>query len=94
MKRLLMTIAVLSIFGFAGFSVQANAATGKALYQANCAACHGANATGGIGPNIVGRNAKDVIYALSNVPMMMSFKDSITKSNADNIGRYLSLGDI
>lgn len=91
MRRLLMIITVLSIFGFAGFSVQAHAATGKALYRANCAACHGANATGGIGPNIVGRNAKDVTYALNNVPMMMSFKGSITKSDVDNIGKYLSL---
>ncbi len=91
MKKIFGFVAIAAVLGFAGFSVQANAATGKALYQANCAACHGANATGGIGPNIVGRNAKDVTYALSNVPMMMSFKGSITKSNADNIGRYLSL---
>jgi cytochrome c oxidase cbb3-type subunit 3 len=28
-------------------------AAGKAVFAANCAACHGANAEGGIGPNLV-----------------------------------------
>jgi len=60
------------------------------LFQSNCAACHGADATGGVGPNIQGKNAEDVIEAINKVPMMISLKGSITKADADSIGNYLA----
>lgn len=30
-----------------------NATTGESVYQSNCASCHGANARGGSGPNLI-----------------------------------------
>ena len=37
-----------------GGSLDAQVASGKALYGANCASCHGANGTGGEDPAVVG----------------------------------------
>ncbi len=88
MRKILGFAAIAAILGFAGFN--ANAATGKALFQENCAACHGANATGVIGPNIQGRDGKDVIKALGSVAMMASLKGVITKADAEEIGKYLT----
>ena len=43
-----------------------NAAAGEAFYTANgCAACHGADATGGFGPNIQGESAAEIFARLS-----------------------------
>ncbi len=92
MKRIISFTAIAALLGFAGFSMPVNASVshGKALYQANCAACHSANATGNIGPNITGKSGKDVVEAINRVPMMISLKSSITKSDVAAIGKYLS----
>ncbi len=89
MKKILSLTAIAVVLSFAGFSVQANAATGKALFQANCAACHGANAKGVVGPNIRGKDGKDVKDALASVAMMAGLKGTITKTDAEAIGKYL-----
>ncbi len=92
MKRIIGFAAIAALLGFAGFSIPVNASVsnGQALYQANCAVCHSANATGNIGPNITGKDGKDVAEAINRVPMMISLKSSITKSDAAAIGEYLS----
>ncbi len=90
MRKILGFAAIVAVFGFAGFNVNANAATGKALFQANCASCHGANATGVVGPNIQGKDGKDVIKALGSVAMMAGLKGTITKADAEEIGKYLT----
>ncbi len=89
MKRFLSLTAIAIVLSFAGFGVKANAATGKALFQANCAACHGTNAKGVVGPNIRGKDGKDVIKALGSVAMMAGLKGTITKTDAEAIGEYL-----
>ncbi len=89
MKKIFGFVAIAAVLGFAGFSVQAHAATGKTLYQTSCAACHGANATGGVGPNIVGRSAKNVADAIKDVPMMAGLKGTITNADEKAIGDYL-----
>jgi len=90
MRKILGFAAIAAVLGFAGFSVNANAATGKALFQENCASCHGANATGVVGPNIVGKNGKDVLGALGRVSMMAGLRGTITKADAEAIGKYLT----
>jgi len=89
MKRIFSFVAIAAVLGFAGFASQANAADGKTLFQSNCAACHGADATGGVGPNIQGKNAEDIEKALNSVPMMAGLKGTITKADAKAIGNYL-----
>ncbi|WP_293912071.1 cytochrome c [Deinococcus sp.] len=53
MRPYLLPAAVL----FLGFASAANVPHGKAIYQTNCAGCHGAKAQGNIGPTLVGEVA-------------------------------------
>ncbi|GBE13918.1 cytochrome c [bacterium BMS3Bbin14] len=90
MKKVFSFIAIATVLGFSGFCTQAKAATnGKALYQAKCAACHGTSATGGVGPDVVGKSGEAVAKAIDKVPMMKSLKSSIGKADANAIGNYL-----
>ncbi len=69
-----------------------DAVAGEAFYTANnCAGCHGADATGGIGPNIVGKDAATNFNVLTvaaehgigpNLP-------ETTEQDADDIAAYL-----
>lgn len=90
MKKVFSFVAIAAVLGFAGFYTQANAAAnGKALFQAKCAACHGTDATGGVGPDVVGQNGADVAKAIDKVPMMKSLQGKVGKADADAIGDYL-----
>jgi mono/diheme cytochrome c family protein len=53
---------------------------GEALYGDNCAACHGATGTGGIGPNLTAEDNKDnIIDAIANgKDGMPGFSDDLT----------------
>lgn len=42
-----------------------------------------------MGPNIRGKDGKDVKYALAAVAMMAGLKGTITKTDAEAIGKYL-----
>jgi mono/diheme cytochrome c family protein len=57
MKRLTITLAVLAMM----MSTAALAEDGAALYQAKCAACHGAGGEGKAGPAIKGKDVSDVL---------------------------------
>ena len=57
MKRLTITLAVLAMM----MSTAALAEDGAALYQAKCAACHGAGGEGKMGPAIKGKDVSDVL---------------------------------
>ncbi len=63
---------------------------GQQLFVANCQVCHGTNATGLIGPNIQGKTATDVTWALQNVAAMSSLSGTITTSDIQALGAYLS----
>jgi len=75
-----------------GSGIAGDAATGTTLYTANCASCHGADAKGGVGPNIVGESAADVRDAIGEVSEMSGLS-SLTGQEITDIGAYLqSLG--
>ena len=47
---------------------------GAAVFAQRCAACHGADATGMVGPNITSASAEDITAAINRVPMMVVMK--------------------
>ena len=57
---------------------------GGTFFAANCATCHGADATGGGGPNIVGTNVDVVVEAtLAGPGAMPAFGESSDQELAD-----------
>ncbi len=65
---------------------------GAALYAANCAVCHGANAEGNIGPNIQGEDAEEIEEAIMNVPLMASQPNlqALTDEEIEAIADFLA----
>lgn len=58
-----MRFVVLSLFAFAcatDTGIVGDADAGETLFADNCAACHGADGTGGSGPDITGLDATTV----------------------------------
>jgi mono/diheme cytochrome c family protein len=47
---------------------------GDALFNTHCAACHGADARGRVGPDIVVASFNDITAAIDRVPMMIAMK--------------------
>ncbi len=71
-----------------GTSLQGNASTGETLYTSKgCSGCHGAEATGGIGPNIQGGSA-DHIETMAGTGQMASV--SVTAQEAADISAFLA----
>ena len=61
---------------------------GKAFYATTCSACHGADASGHIGPDIRGQTAEDIEAAISRVPMMVGVQAS-TEAQLHAVGAYI-----
>lgn len=53
------------VIALAMMSTAAFAQDGSALYKANCAGCHKADGSGGMGPKIAGKSSADVLAVLS-----------------------------
>jgi mono/diheme cytochrome c family protein len=67
-------------------SSAANIQHGKQLFESICAPCHGSNAHGNVGPNIVDQSVKKIEWALNNVGMMKPVKSSNPQlNNVQNI---------
>lgn len=67
-------------------SSAANIQHGKQLFESICAPCHGSNARGNVGPNIVDQSVKKIEWALNNVGMMKPLKSSNPQlNNVQNI---------
>ncbi|MFQ5548704.1 MAG: cytochrome c3 family protein [Woeseia sp.] len=62
---------------------------GTVLFSTNCAACHGADASGRIGPDIRGATSAAIAEAIGRVSMMVAMKALSTESR-DAISVYLS----
>ncbi len=65
-----------------------DAANGAVLFvEKGCSGCHGADATGGIGPNIQGKSADNISAALGSVAMMSGI--SLTEQERLDIAAWL-----
>ena len=49
-------------------SLTGDTSSGKSLYSAQCASCHGATGTGGSGPAVTGEDETETIEAMLNGP--------------------------
>jgi cytochrome c551 len=63
----------------------------RAYLKYNCSGCHGAGATGGMGPNIVHTEAGDVSEAVleGEDEGMPSYRGIVTTTEINNIAAYL-----
>jgi mono/diheme cytochrome c family protein len=79
----------------AGTSQSGNLVHGRAVYSANCAACHGANAEGGFGPTLHGeKNRKDIAAAIAwiknpKLPMPKLYPDPLSEKDVDDVAAYI-----
>lgn len=74
------------IFAIPVSSYATNVQHGRQLFESICAPCHGSNAQGNVGPNIVGQSVKKIEWALNNVGMMKPVKSSNPQlNNLNNI---------
>jgi mono/diheme cytochrome c family protein len=68
---------------------------GHQVYSANCAACHGANAQGGVGPALRGeKNRKDLAAAIAwiknpKLPMPKLYPSVITEKDVEDVAAYV-----
>ena len=51
-----------------------NVPDGEAIFQQNCAACHGPDASGRLGPDIRLASIDDITAAIERVPMMLAMR--------------------
>jgi mono/diheme cytochrome c family protein len=68
---------------------------GHQVYSANCAACHGANAQGGVGPALRGeKNRKDTAAAIAwiknpKLPMPKLYPSVISEKDVEDVAAYV-----
>ena len=110
LKRVVMAVEVFALVAFVFWGVMLFAnepeaagdlteeqAQGMELFAANCARCHGGDATGGVGPNIAGYNserafpdiADQVALVQSGRGGMPAFADSLSEAEIAAVVTYL-----
>lgn len=62
---------------------------GGFLFNFNCSGCHGLKAQGSYGPNIQGRSARDIQWALNNVEPM-NFLPDLSLQEMSDISTHLA----
>ena len=96
MKRLLLTISILGLFGIVGAPQAAgDAQAGKAKAGA-CAGCHGANGEGKAPyPALAGKPEADLVQALKDYksgkrpnPIMKTFANPMSDQDMANVAAY------
>lgn len=65
-----------------------DADAGKTFYDANCAGCHAADASGNVGPNIQGLDAAEVQAGVEGAAVHAAI--TISDDDYANLGAYLS----
>jgi mono/diheme cytochrome c family protein len=90
MKRIAMTLALLSLPAAAAFA--ADAAAGKAVYDTKCKMCHGATATGGAmdKASIAGTDAATTKAVVASGKGKMKPVASVTGDALDNVAAYVA----
>jgi mono/diheme cytochrome c family protein len=72
-----------------------NSARGHQIYTANCAACHGASAQGGIGPSLrAEKNRKDTAAAIAWIknpqpPMPKLYPSVLSEKDVEDVAAYV-----
>jgi menaquinol-cytochrome c reductase cytochrome b/c subunit len=67
--------------------LEGDPAAGETLFAANCASCHGADATGGSGPDLTGEDEDEefVEYVLNGDGDMPAFEGDLTDQEIADI---------
>ena len=96
MKRTLLTVGFLALFGVVGTTQAAgDPAAGKAK-AASCAGCHGANGEGnGANPGLAGKSEDSIVQALQEYKsgkrsnaIMKSFASNLSDQDMANLAAY------
>ena len=74
-------------------ALEGDATNGEAVFSANCASCHGADGTGGSGPNLIGEAGEDdaewVEIILGGEDTMPAFVDVLTDQEIADVLAWL-----
>ena len=76
-------------------SAQGDPAHGKQIFVQNCAACHGADGGGGVGPSLKGEKArKDTAAAIAWIkdpkpPMPKLFPSPLSEKDVDDVAAFV-----
>jgi mono/diheme cytochrome c family protein len=90
MKRIALTLALLSLPAAAAFA--GDAAAGKAIFDTKCKACHGATAMGGVMDKapIAGTAEATVKAAVTNGKGRMKPLSTVSGAAMDNVAAYVA----
>ena len=84
-------VALLLPLAACGSGLTGDPTAGEAIYADSCASCHGADATGGSGPSLIGEveegEATDIIT--NGEGDMPAFGDSLTEQDIADVIAYL-----
>lgn len=68
-----------------------DAVSGQAFYESNgCAGCHGADASGGIGPSLGGVTAASILENLNGADSHPVTVDGVTQADAENVAAFVT----
>jgi mono/diheme cytochrome c family protein len=73
-------------------ALDGDAAAGEALYEANCASCHGTDGTGGSGPNLVEEappKSEVIELVYYGEDAMPAFSDSLEDQEIADVTAYV-----
>jgi mono/diheme cytochrome c family protein len=83
--------------GKTGSAAMGNAASGKKIFTANCASCHGATgAEGGVGPSLKNetkrKNYAQIVAWIKNPkpPMPKLYPSPLSQKDVDNVAAYVA----
>lgn len=102
MKRIILGAGAVAAIGAFLFSAAAQGATptgdpahGKALFAANCSACHGATGEGGVGPKLQGeksrKNFAAVVAQIKNPapPMPKLYPSPLSDKDVNDLAAFV-----
>jgi mono/diheme cytochrome c family protein len=91
MKTLTLTLLPLALLAACGDAPAGDVDNGKALYDANCAGCHGADGNGvGGNPSIVGESGAEVSETIRNGKgSMPAFGSTLSDAEIADVRAYV-----